>query len=198
MKKLLILLVLATGFLFAGCQKEKDSSEAVLDCIASRTSIRQYTDEAVSEADQEKLLRAGMAAPSACNLQPWRFVVLTDGAVKQEIADSIRPAGPAAVAPLVIVVCGDMTATIDEAGRDYWIEDCSAVSENILLAPNAMGLGGVWLGVYPLKERVDFLKERLGLPSDIVPLGMLAIGHPAENPEPKDKWKPESVHYNKW
>ena len=173
------------------------SADAVISNIMTRTSIRQFTSETLSAEETETLLKAGMAAPSACNLQPWRYVVVTEDSLRQQIAGAIHPAAPAAKAPTVIVVCGDMEALF-EPGPEYWIEDCSAVCENILLAAHALGLGGVWMGVYPQMERCELLRELLQLPATIQPLGMLAIGHPAESPAPKDKWKPENVHYNKW
>ena len=169
----------------------------VINSIMTRTSIRQYTDKKLTDIEIESLLKAGMAAPSACNLQPWRFVVVTDPEIKQAISDQIKPAGPAAKAPAVIVVCGDLESTFETA-PDYWAEDCSAVTENILLAAHALDLGAVWMGVWPQKERYDFLGELLGLPSNIIAFGMIAVGYPAENPSPKDKWDASKVHFEKW
>lgn len=175
---------------------EKNGAMAI-ESIMARTSIRQYTSEKITESEIETLLKAGMAAPSACNMQPWRFVVLTDEAIKQTISEKIGPAKPAGRAPLVIIVCGDMDFTFKTA-PEYWAEDCSAATENILLAAHALGLGAVWMGVYPQQERCDLLKELLALPDNITAFGMIAIGHPAENPVPKDKWDAGKVHYNKW
>lgn len=179
-------------------QENTSQTDAVMDNILTRTSIRQYTDEALTETQVENLLRAGMAAPSAMNKQPWRFVVVQDKDQLANIASGIGPAKAAAQAAALIVVCGDMTQAIEGDGRDFWVQDCSAVMENILLAAHAMKLGAVWLGGYPIEERCDALKTALGMPDDIVPLGMIAVGHPAESPAPKDKWKPENVHYDKW
>lgn len=172
-------------------------SEKFIEAIMTRTSVRQYTDEAVTDQEIETLLKAGMAAPSACNLQPWRFVVVTNPAVKKAISEQIKPAGPASKAPVVIVVCGDMDHTF-EAAPDYWAEDCSAATENIMLAAHAMGLGTVWMGIYPQKERYEHLKNFLELPDNIKAFGMIAVGHPAEHPAPKDKWDANKVHYEKW
>ena len=138
-----------------------------------------------------------MATPSACNFQPWRFVVVTNPAVKKAISEQIKPAGPASKAPVVIVVCGDMDNTFESA-PDYWAEDCSAATENIMLAAHAMGLGTVWMGIYPQKERYELLKNFLELPDNIKAFGMIAVGHPAEHPAPKDKWDANKVHYEKW
>lgn len=154
----------------------------VLENIMTRTSIREYTQEKINEEQINKLLKAGMAAPSSGNKQPWCFVVIDDMKTKEEITANIGPAQPAAKAPLVIVVCADTTKTFNGDAHDYWIEDCSAVTENILLAAHGMGLGAVWLGVYPQMKRCEFLRRLLSLPKHVIPLGMVAIGHPAEQP----------------
>ena len=170
----------------------------VLENIMTRTSIREYTSEKINDEQINKLLKAGMAAPSAGNKQPWCFVVIDDMKTKEKITANIGPAQPAAKAPLVIVVCADTTKTFNGDAHDYWIEDCSAVTENILLAAHGMGLGAVWLGVYPQMKRCDFLRGLLSLPTHVIPLGMVAIGHPAEQPAPKDKWDEKKVHKNTW
>ena len=196
------IMIAALAALLTSCSGNKNrnmnqNSANAIETIMTRTSIREYTPEKLTDAEIETLLKAGMAAPSACNLQPWRFVVVTDNKVKQAISDNIQPAGPAAKAPAVIVVCGDMESTFAPA-PNYWIEDCSAVAENILLAAHAMNLGAVWLGVYPQTDRCDFLKNLLGLPATIKAFGMIAVGHPAENPAPKEKWDAGKVHFDKW
>lgn len=172
-----------------------------LNDILTRTSIRTFTDEPVSETDIQTLLQCGMAAPSTCNLQPWHFIVVTDDEPRQQMADAIGPAKPAIKAPAVIVVCGDldiMRESIVKNYVDYWVCDACAATENILLAAHGIGLGGVWMGVWPMQERIKILQSILKLPDHIIPLNMIAIGHPAEHPQPKDKWKPERVHINKW
>ncbi len=173
-----------------------DTEKAVLDNIATRTSIRDYTSENVAKEQVTALLKAGMAAPTAMNKQPWHFVVVD----KRETLDSLADANPNAKmlrkAPLAIVVCGDMNKAIEGKGRDFWIQDASAATENILLAAHAMGLGAVWTGLYPAEERVKAVSEVLHLPANIVPLCAIVIGHPAEAPKPKDKFKEENVSYN--
>ena len=168
----------------------------VLSSIMTRTSIRKYTDQPVSKADIETLLRAGMAAPTAVNRQPWHFVAVTDKAKLKELAGSRgRMIEQCAVA---IVVCGNMDKAMQGKGQAYWIQDCSAATENILLAAHALGLGAVWTGVYPMDDRVANVSKAVKLPETIVPLCVIAIGHPAESPTPKDKWKPENVSYNEF
>lgn len=175
-----------------------EASEAVLDNIMTRTSIRAFTDQPVEEAKVEALLRAGMAAPTAVNKQPWAFVVVRE----REQLDRLREAQPnarmLATAQLAIVVCGDLEKALEGAAQSYWVQDTSAATENILLAAHGLGLGAVWTGVYPMAERVAAVSEALGLPSHVIPLNVIPIGYPDQSPEPKDKWNPTNVHYERW
>lgn len=175
-----------------------DASAAVIDNIMSRTSVRAYQDKKVEDEKIETMLKAAMAAPSAGNKQPWKFVVVTDRSILSEISSNLHTMTMADKAPLAIVVCGDMDNTFPEDGKDYWVEDASAATENLLLAAHSMGLGAVWCGIYPMRKRVAFLQKLLKLPENIVPLNVIPIGYPAEDPAPKDKWRPESIHYDTW
>ena len=176
--------------------QQKSEAQAAINNIMTRTSIRQYTDETVSKADIETMLRAGMAAPTAVNRQPWHFVAVTDKAKLAELAG--RRGGMIKQASVAIVVCGNMDKAMQGPGQAFWVQDCSAATENILLAANAIGLGAVWTGCYPMDDRVAEVSKTLKLPETIVPLCVIAIGHPAEQPAPKDKWKPENVSYNEF
>ena len=196
MKKIVtISLLLALCVLNVSAQCENCSNEAIKN-IMTRTSIRKYTDQPVLKTDIETLLRAGMAAPTAVNRQPWHFVVVTDKAKLKELSGG--RGGMLEQCALAIVVCGNMEKTIKGKGQEFWIQDCSAATENILLAANALGLGAVWTGGYPMEERVASISKALKLPETIIPLCTIVIGHPAESPTPKDKWKPENVSYNEF
>ena len=186
-----------------GTEKNNENStmenqgKAVIENIMTRTSIRQFTSQPISKDTIETILKAGMAAPSAMNKQPWAFVVVTE----REMLDSLMAVHPYSnlkTATAAIIVCGDMEKTIEADGREYWVQDCSAVSENILLAAHGLGLGAVWCGVYPVKERVKDVSSVLELPSTIIPLDIITMGYPADNPAPKDKWNPSLIHYQKW
>ena len=195
----LIIIVLSMALVFAvikiltmGKQLSVGSNaDAVINNIMTRTSIRSFTDEPLTDSQIETLLRAGMAAPSAVNKQPWKFVVVKNKPLLRQIADSL-PNTRLASAVCAIVVCGDMTKTLDGIARDYWIHDCSAATENILLAAHAQELGAVWAGIFPNPDRVDKLRGLIDLPETQIPLCVIAIGHPSENPTPKDKWKEEN------
>ena len=172
-----------------------------LECILTRTSVRQYApDRTISRDTVETLLRAAMSAPTAVNKQPWAFVAIDDRAELDSLTAVLPYARMLSQAPLAIVVCGDLSKSIDgeNADRGFWIQDVSAATENLLLAAHALGLGAVWTGVYSDAERVNGVREHLGMPENIIPLAVVPVGYPTGPQEPKDKWKPENVHFNRW
>ncbi|MDE6416761.1 MAG: nitroreductase family protein [Duncaniella sp.] len=176
---------------------ETARSTAIND-IMSRTSVRSYSDRAVDSLTVDTLLRAAMAAPTAANKQPWRFVVITDTASLDYISENFGSMKMAAEAQLAVVLCGDVTATFDGEGREYWVQDVSAATENLLLAAHSVGLGAVWCGIYPISERVSKFSALLKLPENIVPMACVCVGYPAAALTPKDKWKPEYIRFNSW
>jgi len=165
----------------------------LIQTILARRSIRKYAAEPVGEQAIQRLLEAAMAAPSASNRKPWQFVVVTE----RETLDALAEAHPHGKmlfeAPLCISVCGDLT----EMERN-WVQDCSAATENLLLAAVALGLGTVWLGVYPRDERVSSVRPILGLPDHIIPLNLVSIGHPAEQKPPRTQYDESRVHRGGW
>ena len=166
-----------------------------IEAIHGRRSIRSYTDEPVSEEDIEILLKAAMAAPSAGNQQPWHFVVIDDREVLDAIPEYHQYAAMLQEAPLAIAVCGDVE---EEKHEGFWVQDCSAAIENLLLAAHSRGLGAVWLGVHPDASRVRGLRKLLDLPDSVVPLAVISIGHPAEEKPPTTYYSPDRVHHNRW
>ena len=172
------------------------AATAVIENIMTRTSIRQFTDQPVGKDTLDVIVKAGMAAPSAMNKQPWAFVVVTDKTVLDSL-NAVHPHANLQTATAAIIVAGNMQKTIEGQGREYWVQDCSAATENILLAAHAYGLGAVWCGVYPMPDRVADVSRVLGLPDYIIPLNIITMGYPAQNPEPKDKFKEENIHYNR-
>ncbi len=166
-----------------------------IKALLTRRSIRKYTPQAVPEELIRELLNAGMHAPTARNLQPWHFVVVD----KREIINALSVAHPHArmlkQATLAILVCGDKK--IQEADG-YIIQDCSAATQNIMLAAHALGLGSVWLGMYPREERMQKVSELLEIPEHILPVALIAIGHPDEVKDSPDRYKEERIHRNKF
>ncbi|MGC8838259.1 MAG: nitroreductase family protein [Anaerolineae bacterium] len=165
----------------------------MLETIFARRSIRKYTGEPVTEEQVRKLLEAAMAAPSANNSQPWHFVVVQDREQLRRLAEAHPYGRMQAEAALSIAVCADPALS-----PRYWVQDCSAATENLLLAATALGLGGVWLGVYPNQDRVARVKEVLGIPEGIEVLCLVAIGHPAEKKPPRTQYNPQRVHRDRW
>ena len=192
------LIVLAVKLFGNKQDASSDSQSVVMDNILTRTSIRAYQDKPIEDEKIEQMLRAAMAAPSAGNKQPWRFIVIKDKTTLKAISDSFHTMSMAQNAPLAIVVCGDLKATFPEDGLDYWVEDTSAATENLLLAAHSLGLGAVWCGIYPMQQRVAQLRKMLNIPKDIIPLNVVPIGYPAEQPAPKDKWNDSEIHYETW
>lgn len=180
----------------ADAQQPVNAEQAVLDNIATRTSVRDYEARPVEKEKIEKMLRAAMAAPTAMNKQPWHFVVVD----QRNVLDALAGANPYAKmlkkAPLAIVVCGNTDKMIEGGGRDFWIQDASAATENLLLAAHAMGLGAVWTGAYPSEERCISISKVLSLSDNLIPLNMIVVGYPAEQPQPKQKFKEENISYN--
>ena len=179
----------------AKAQKLDENADVVLKTIATRVSVRSYLDKPVEKEQIERLLRAGMAAPTAMNRQPWHFVVLTDKGRLEELSQTNPHSDMLAKAPLAIVVCGDMKKAIEGKAREFWVQDCSAATENILLAAHAMGLGAVWTGAYPSEERCKAIADVLQLPEHIIPLNIIIIGYPDKENSPKDKWNPDNISF---
>ena len=168
-----------------------------IDNLFARRSIRKFTNQKVSDEQIELLLQAGMAAPSAGNRKPWHFIVVTDQDTREKMAKVHPHASMLPQAPLCIVPCAD--PQLGFADRpDYWIQDLSAATENILLAAFGLGLGAVWCGVYPVQDRVAATRRVLDIPEEIIPFAYIAIGYPAEQKEPRTQYDPARVHLGRW
>jgi nitroreductase len=163
-----------------------------LHIIFARRSIREYTRQSVSEGDITSLLQAGMAAPSAINSRPWHLVVVTDKQTLQAIAAAPPYRRTLDGAAVVIVVCGDPSIS------DWWLQDCTLATENILIAAAGLGLGAVLLGCHGKAEREGPIRQVLGIPEEIALASVLCIGHPAEEKEPRTQYDPARVHRDKW
>lgn len=162
----------------------------MIDWIKARRSIRKYSPGPVTDEQIRTMLEAAMAAPSASNVKPWEFVVVRDAALRQQLAQVHPWSGMAADAPVVFVICGR------PSDSDHWVEDCSAATENLLLAATALGLGGVWVAVYPRSQREDHVRAILHLPNTWHPLCLVPIGHPAETKAARTQYDPQRVHYD--
>ena len=166
-----------------------------MEAILTRRSIRRYTGQPVEMDTVYELLEAAMSAPSAGNEQPWQFVVVTERRLLNEIPKHHPHSSMVPGAALAILVCGELKR---EKHPGFWVQDCAAATQNILLAAHARGLGAVWLGIHPRQERAETFGRLFGLPEDVVPLCLIAIGHPAEEKPPSNRYDLARIHYNKW
>lgn len=163
------------------------------DVLQRRRSIRKYTKEAVSKEDVDFLMHAAMSGPSACNKMPWEFYVITDEAVLEKLRSATRYSK--IVAPLAIVVCGNLSRALPMQLAPFWIQDCSAATENILLAATDRRLGTVWCGIHPQRQAEATVREALGLPEKLIPLNIIYVGHPDQEQEPRDQYRESCIHY---
>jgi len=190
-RTILTLTVLLLAILSTQAQDCCRDKNAAIENIMTRTSIRKYQNKAVEASKIDTLIRAAMAAPTAVNKQPWHFVVVTNRSELQQLGGNRF-----GLAPLAIVICGDMEKALQGPIRDFWIQDVSAATENLLLAAHAIGLGAVWTGAYPNMERCGAIANIIGTPEYIIPLCVVYAGYPDEQPAPKQKYDPAKVSYN--
>lgn len=166
-----------------------------MDIFFKRRSIRKYTDKPVGNEILVELIKAAMSAPSAGNQQPWQFIIINDRKVLDEIPNCHPHSQMIKQAPAAILICGDENL---EVHKGYWVQDCSAATQNLLLAIEAQGLGGVWLGVHPREDRVQKISALLGLPEHVIPFSLIPVGYSAEHLPPSDRYDEAKVRYNHW
>lgn len=165
--------------------------------IFSRRSIRKYAPGALAEDDLREILAAAMAAPSACAKDPWRFIVVRDPQRLQALAEIMPHGKMLKDSAAAIVVAGDLVAAHANE-LSFLLQDCSAAIENLLLAASMLGLGGVWLGVHPREDRIAAVRRLMGLPDEIVPVSIVALGRPGESKDPRTRYHEDYVHFETW
>ena len=192
---LITLLLVITGC--CNTSREESSSgnntNKVMENILKRTSIREYSDKEISHESIENLLKAGMAAPSSRDRRPWHFVVISDKTILQNLGENLKTASCLTGANKAIIVCGDT-----DVSDNCWFLDCSAATQNILLAATSMDIGAVWAAAYPYDDRESIIREILQLPENIRPLSVIPLGYPAMEGTPKDKFDTARIHIDKW
>lgn len=166
----------------------------MLDIIRDRRSIRRYTSEPVTDEQLHTLLECAMLAPSAADRRTWRFVVVNDRETLIALSENHPYAKMLREAPMCICVCG----VEDPSLPGYYQQDCAAATMNILLAAKQLGLGTCWMGVAPREERMTAVRSILGIPGDIMPFNLIAVGHPAEERSRPERWDGTMVHFNRW
>ncbi len=166
-----------------------------IECILTRRSIRKYMDGKVPDKVVKQLLQAAMAAPSSANEQPWQFVIIRDRQVLNLVSTIHTYSYMVSQAALAILVCEDPTFEVN-TGRGPL--DCCSATMNILLSAHSLGLGAVWVGIYPVEERISRIREMLSIPSHVIPISLVSLGYPAEKLLGEDRFKQERVHYDRW
>lgn len=165
----------------------------LLDLMTSRRSIRDFTGDPVSAEQLETMLQAAMAAPSARDLRPWHFVVVRDRQMLDKLSDVHKYAYMLKKAPLAVVVCGD-----PKVSEKFWVEDTCVATQNLLLAATALGLGGVWISLYPKRKHERYVRELLDIPEHVGVLCVVAVGYPAEKKKIRTKYDPGKIHQEAW
>src|SRR6185369_43875 len=190
---------LMIGLLLAGpvAAKETETAKDTFSVIHSRKSVKSFTGAAVSTENLDKIIRAGMAAPTAVNKQPWSFVVVTDKKKIDALAAGLPTARGIDKAGAVIIVCTEPEKAHLQS-KDFAIIDASLASENILLATEAMGLGGHWTASYPYEDKMKHVRTVLGIPTNVIPLNVILVGVPTGEDKPKDKYQKDKIHWGKW
>jgi len=212
MKKVIVMMAAAAMLFGACCNKQEatpaDPAETVMGNILSRKSVRSYNGDTIPAAVMENLLRAAQAAPTGMDIRPWSFVVLTDKSQYDSIFGDNFNMRMYKESGAVVVLCADTVFSrptrdnpdgpaVEQINR-IWRDDMGAATENLLLAAEAYGLGACWTACYPYPERMDPIRAALGLPPTVVPYAVVPIGYPSGDNQPKDKWNPERVHYDRW
>lgn len=167
-----------------------------IETILKRRSIRRYKDTLVERVEVESLLKAAMAAPTAANCQPWEFIVVDDAEKLVKVREKCIFARY--IAPLAIVVCGNMKLALKGPDHELWILDCSAAIENILIAATSFGLGSVWIGIYPVESRIRTIKQIFNIPEYVTPLSLVYIGYPAVEKEPRTRYNEKRIYWQEY
>ena len=169
-----------------------------IDMILTRHSVRKFTGEIIQKEDLETIVKAGMSAPSAVNIQPWAFIIITQNKILNSLCQNLPYAKMLDKAGAAIIVCG-IPEKDDQIAQKFWVMDCSAATENILLAAHSLSYGAVWTAVYPDEDRIKCVRKECNIPNNIIPLNVIPIGIPADKKtKPIDKYKSENIHWNKW
>ncbi len=166
-----------------------------MKALFTRRSIRHYKPDPVPENLIRELLRAAMNAPSAGNEQPWHFVVIYERSNMEAITGVHPHSRMLHEAPVAILVCADRHLF---QYPEYWIQDCAAATQNILVMAADLGLGSVWLGVYPDQSRIEGLRKIFSLPENIIPFSLVPIGWPDETKDPNNRFDQSRIHYDSW
>jgi nitroreductase len=167
----------------------------VQEALLNRRSIRKYTDQKISKAEMDKILKAAMYSPSAMNLQAWQFIVIDNKDVLKETIRSIPYAEMLRQSAAAIIVCGD---SLVEKNESWLLQNCSAAIQNILLSAQGLGIGSCWIAIHGMNDVYQNIKAQFKLPENIVPVSLISLGYPDENVKAEERFRHDKIHYNKW
>jgi nitroreductase len=170
--------------------------ENILDIIFKRRSIRKFQEKEVKAEILQQLLQAAMAAPSANNGMPWEFVAINEKPIMEQLRAKMKYGNYNA--PAALMVLGNLNIAQSKSSQKFWVQDCTAAVENILIAAAGLGLGTVWIGSFPKEDVMQLEREILGIPEDIMPLALIYVGYPAENPPARTQYEESRVHWQKY
>lgn len=186
------------AFLTAAAINAEEITNDTLKTIFNRKSVRSYKNEAVTRDQLSLLVKAAMAAPTAVDKRPWEFIVITDRKVLEELSEVLPYAKMVTEAGSAVIILGDTEKQFGGTNSNFWVMDCSAATENFLLAAESMGLGAVWTAIYPDQLRVSKVREALKIPDRYIPLNLIPVGIPTGEDKPKDKYNAAQIHWEKW
>ena len=166
-----------------------------MEAILTRRSVRKYNKKPLPDQVIKELLEAAMSAPSAGDEKPWHFIIIDEPQILNKIPNFHDHAQMLKDATIAILVCGDLKL---DKHKGMWVQDCSAATENILIAVRAKGLGAVWLGIFPREERIKGMRQLLIIPNNVMPFSLISIGYPAEKQGRVNRYNPSRIHHNKW
>ncbi|NTW74983.1 MAG: nitroreductase family protein [Chlorobiaceae bacterium] len=177
-------------------EQERGVGDA-LRAIMNRRSVRDFTESEVDSETLELLLRAGMAAPTARNTQPWSFIVVTEHGLLEGLAEGLPYGKMLGKARAAITVCA-LPEEANGQSSELAVVDATCATENILIAAHALGLGAVWVAAYPYSDRMAHVRSMMQIPDTVIPLCVIPLGHPTVVKPPIDKFKPEKIHRERW
>lgn len=167
----------------------------VIEALLGRRSIRKYKDQKISNENINEVLKAAMYAPTAMNLKAWQFIVIDDKAVLVQTINSIPYAEMLKQSAAAILVCGDSEI---EKNESWLLQNCSAATQNILLAAHGLGIGSCWIAIHGMDDVYKKIKNQFKLPDNIIPVSLISLGYPDEVVTAEERFKQEKIHYNKW
>lgn len=178
--------------------QETFKMDDALSVIHNRKSVRKYTDKPVEKETMHVLIKAAMAACTSADKRPWSFIGITEKSKLFGLSNALKYGKMLKDAGAAIAVCGIPQPAMPDLANEFWVQDCAAATQNILLAAEAIQLGAVWIGIYPMTDRILFVRQILQIPEDVFPFSIVSLGYPCGIEKPKNKYDESKIHWNQW